>query len=137
MPAIASALTRPAVHRRFAAAVFVLAGAAHFLWPAFYREQVPAAAGDAAFWVAFTGVAEIAGGLGLLVPRLRRVAAAGLVLMLAGFLWVHVGHLIDPPTFRGRTLPRGVLIARVPFQLVLIAWVVFCGRTAAGERGRE
>ena len=116
------------MHRRSVAAVFVLAGAAHFVWPAFYREQVPAAAGNAAFWVAFTGVAEIAGGLGLLVPRLRRAAGAGLIVMLLGFLWVHVAHLITPPTFRGRTLPRWVLVARVPFQFVLIAWVAFCAR---------
>ena len=129
MSAVPPAIARPAVHRRVAAVVFVLAGAAHFIWPAFYREQVPFAAGNAAFWVAFTGVAEIAGGLGLLIPRLRRAAAAGLTLMLLGFVWVHVGHLIHPPTFRGRTLPRWVLIARVPFQFVLIAWVIFCGRS--------
>ena len=118
----------PAAHCRFAAAVFVLAGAAHFVWPAFYREQVPAAAGNATFWVAFTGVAEIVGGLGLLVPRLRRTAATGLIVMLLGFLWVHVGHLIDPPTFRGRRLPAWVLVVRLPFQFVLIAWLAFCAR---------
>ena len=105
----------------------MLAGAAHFVWPAFYIEQVPAALGHPAGWVAVTGVAEVVGGLGLLLPRVRRAAAVGLVLMLLGFLWVHVGHLVETPTFRGRMLPRWVLIARLPFQFVLIAWVLYGG----------
>ena len=125
--------TAPAArHPRLRNAVaggFVLAGLLHFVAFDFYAAQVPAAAGHAGFWVVLTGVCEIAGGLGLWWRPARRAAAAGLTLLLLGFLWVHVGHLFDPPVFAGRTVPGGVLVTRVPLQFVLI-WLV---RRAAAE----
>ena len=40
----------------------------------------------------FIGVAEVAGAVGLFVPRLQRPAAAGLVPILAGALYFHLRH---------------------------------------------
>ncbi|MBB5203630.1 putative membrane protein YphA (DoxX/SURF4 family) [Inhella inkyongensis] len=40
----------------------------------------------------FIGSAEVAGALGLFIPRLRRLAAAGLVPIMAGALYFHVRH---------------------------------------------
>jgi uncharacterized membrane protein YphA (DoxX/SURF4 family) len=44
--------------------------------------------------VSASGVAEILGGVGLLVPRTRRFSAAGIVLMLIVFLEVYQFVLI-------------------------------------------
>ncbi|BAM04783.1 DoxX family protein [Phycisphaera mikurensis] len=119
----------PRVASRWAAAgFFVVAGAAHFVRPELYLPLIPDALGAPRFWNAAAGAAEVAGGLGLLVPRLRAAAAAGLVVLLLVLLWVHVEMLIHPhrPVF-GRVLPAWVLWARLPLQLVFIAWVVHAG----------
>jgi putative oxidoreductase len=40
----------------------------------------------------FIGAAEVAGAIGLFIPRLQRPAAAGLVPILAGALYFHLRH---------------------------------------------
>jgi uncharacterized membrane protein len=50
------------------------------------------------FWVRFTGIALIAGGIGLLVPRTARLAALLTGAMIAGFfLLVHVPRTLADP----------------------------------------
>ena len=38
------------------------------------------------------GAAEVAGGLGLLLPRTASLAAAGLGVVMVGAVWTHLGH---------------------------------------------
>jgi uncharacterized membrane protein len=75
--------TLPAALCAGVAALFLLTGGAHFIG---LREDlmrmVPPAFGNPGFWVTFTGVAEIAGAIGILIPAMRRVAAVGLILLL-------------------------------------------------------
>ena len=119
------------------AAGFVGAGANHFLNPGFYRPLVPPPLPAPGFWNALAGVAEIAGGVGLLIPKLRRPAAWGLTAMLVGFLWVHVEMLANPGrTAAGRAAPAWLLWGRLPVQGVLIAWTLWVGRTDPGGAGR-
>jgi uncharacterized membrane protein len=54
--------------RTLAAGFFILAGVNHFIFPAFYAALVPPWLPAAGVLSAVAGVAEIAGGLGLLVP---------------------------------------------------------------------
>ena len=118
------------------AALFVGAGVNHFLNPQVYLPLVPPALPAPGFWNAVAGVAEVAGGVGLLIPRVRRAAAWGLVAMLVGFLWVHVEMLVNPDrTELGRAAPAWLLWTRLPMQGLLIAWAWWVGRDAA-PRGR-
>jgi uncharacterized membrane protein len=64
------------------AVLFVIAGVAHFGWPGAYRSIVPPIFGDADSLVAISGVAEIAGGVGLVFPATRRFASLGLIALL-------------------------------------------------------
>ncbi len=65
------------------AAMFLLTGGAHFIGLRNdLMRMVPPALGNPGFWVTFTGVAEIAGAIGILIPGTRRVAAVGLLLLL-------------------------------------------------------
>ncbi|MEM1446398.1 MAG: DoxX family protein [Planctomycetota bacterium] len=124
--------------RWLAAAAFVLAGANHFRDPAFYLPVIPELLGWPAFWNAFSGVAEIVGGVGLLIPKLRRAAAIGLVAMLLGFMWVHVDMVVNPETSPfGPNTPMWVLWARLPFQFVLIAWVWWVGELGWRRRTKK
>ena len=69
---------------------FVLAGILHFALPDYYRAVVPGALPAPGALVAASGVAEIAGGIGLLVPRWRQRAGLGLVLLLIAVLPANV-----------------------------------------------
>jgi uncharacterized membrane protein len=64
------------------AALFVGAGLLHFLHPETYLRIMPPALPAPRLLVLLSGVAEMAGGLGLLLPATRRWAASGLLALL-------------------------------------------------------
>jgi len=77
---------------RVCLSIFLIdSGIQHFLWAQFVATLVPAWVGHAQFWTYAAGVFLIAGGLGLLIPRTARVAAACCGLMI--FLWFLMLHL--------------------------------------------
>lgn len=71
--------------------------------------------------VAFTGVCEIAGGLGLLVPGTRVAAAVCLILFLIAVFPANAAAARQPERFGKLAVP---LIPRLLGQLVLIAALV-------------
>ena len=68
------------VLRWILAAAFLAAGVLHLLIPAPFLGITPEWVPFAPAVIALTGLAEIAGALGLMVPRLRRAAGLGLAL---------------------------------------------------------
>lgn len=115
------------------AVLYATGGVNHFLHEAFYVGIMPEHYSHPGALVLASGVAEVAGGVGLLVPATRRVAAAGLGVMLLGFLDVHVWMVRHPARFPG--VPVWVLWARIPLQFVLIAWAWrYARRPRAGGR---
>jgi uncharacterized membrane protein len=70
--------------------------------------------------VLVTGLAELAGAVGLLIPSTRRSAAAGLIVLLAAMLPANVSAARRGVSLRGR--PATSLWLRVPMQLLFIAW---------------
>lgn len=115
--------------RRYAllalAALFVLAGVAHFVRPAVYLPMMPPYLPAPLLLIYLSGAVEIAGGLGVLHPKLRAAAGWGLVALLVVFLTVHVHMALHPEAF---DLPAWALWARIPFQGVLIAWAYWATR---------
>ncbi len=108
--------------------LYIAGGVAHFALTRAYTPIMPTHYPDPAAWVRFTGAAEIAGGLGLLVPRTRRAAAWSIILMLVVYLDVHFYMLQNAGRFA--SIPRWALQARIPLQFVLIAWAyVYARRT--------
>jgi uncharacterized membrane protein len=64
-------------------------GAQHFTATPFVAGLIPAwFPGDASFWTYFGGVALIAGGIGLLMPRTLRLAALMSGLMVFSWFWI-------------------------------------------------
>jgi len=80
-----------AVGRAMLAAFLVLGGVQHFIYPAFVATLVPAWLPARAAWVHLAGAALVAGGLGLLVPSARRLAARCTSAMILA--WVPLVHL--------------------------------------------
>lgn len=112
---------------------FVAAGTNHFLAPQFYLPLMPPTLPWPLALIAISGVAEILGGLGVLIPALRRWSGWGLIALLIA---VFPANLYA--AFHGLgSIPPWVLWARLPFQLVFIAWVYWtclCPATAPAER---
>jgi uncharacterized membrane protein len=100
--------------------IFIAAGVNHFVTPRHYRKIMPPGWGDPATLVAVSGVAEIAGGLGVLVPRTRRYAGLGLVALLAAVFPANLHMARNPEEFR--RIPRGALYARLPLQPLMMWW---------------
>ena len=75
----------------FLGGFMILGGIQHFVYADFVDKLVPAWIPGTRFWVCFTGVALIAGGLGLLLPKTRRLAGTMSGLMI--FLWVVLLHI--------------------------------------------
>jgi uncharacterized membrane protein len=73
------------------AAFLFVCGTQHFVYRDFVTTLVPAWIPAREFWTCFTGVALMAGGAGILVPRIARLAASLSALMI--FLWVLLLHI--------------------------------------------
>jgi uncharacterized membrane protein len=71
--------------------MLVLFGLDHFLYPQFVAALVPDWVGAQMFWTYFAGTALIAGGIGIMVPRLARMAALMTGVMI--LLWVPMLHI--------------------------------------------
>ncbi len=84
-------------------------------------------------WVIYlTGVFEIAGAVGLLVPRTRRLAGVCLVLLLVALFPANVNAIINGIPLGGNA-PTPLWV-RVPMQLLYIGMV---WRTSIRERPKE
>jgi uncharacterized membrane protein len=102
-------------------AFFIAAGINHFLMPRYYESIVPPALEQRKREVVqVSGVAELLGGVGVLLPRTRRVAGLGLIALLAAIFPANL-HMARAPE-RFRRIPRWALYARLPLQPAMMWW---------------
>ena len=111
------------------ALLFVAAGVLHFLRPETYLRIMPPALPAPRLLVLLSGAAEVAGGLGLLLPATRRAAGWGLLALLAAVFPANV-HMLG--LAKALHIPAWVLWARLPLQPLLM-WLVW--RAAGLARG--
>lgn len=105
---------------------YVASGINHFWHPNFYLHIMPDHYAHPLPLVELSGVAEILGGVGLLVPVTRRFSAVGIAAMLVVFFDVHIFMLRHAARFP--EVPGWVLWARIPLQFLLIAWALYYAR---------
>jgi uncharacterized membrane protein len=120
--------------RGLAAAFIAVAGVFHFLKPEMYLQIMPPYLPAPQLLVAVSGVAEIAGGIGLLIPSLRRAAGWGLILLLIAVFPANIYMVQHPGQFH---FAPWILWARLPFQGVFMAWVWFAARQRPTRRRAE
>jgi uncharacterized membrane protein len=106
--------------RRALAAFFIGAGVNHFVIPGIYKRIVPPGLGDPEMLVRVSGVAEVAGGVGVLLPQTRRLAGVGLVALLAAVFPANVHMARNPEKFE--KIPAWALYARLPLQPLMMWW---------------
>jgi uncharacterized membrane protein len=112
-----------AISRGALALFFIVAATAHFITPAPYLAIVPTYLPWPAAMVALSGVAEILGGAGVWFRTTRRAAGWGLLALLIAVFPANIHAISTGMVIGGHALPIWILWARLPFQLLFIAWV--------------
>lgn len=108
------------VGRAVMGAVYVVAGMGHFVATRMYMGIMPDYLPAHRELVLLSGVAEIAGGVGVLVPRTQRAAAWGLVALLIAVMPANVWMVQHSERYPG--VPVWAMWVRLPLQGVLIWW---------------
>ncbi len=104
-------------------AFFTYAGINHFLMPEVYLHIMPPFLPAPLTLVYISGVFEILGGLGVLLPKTRSLSGWGLVLLLIAVFPANIYMLIEKVYLPGMPQEEWLLWGRLPLQGVLIAWV--------------
>ena len=132
-------LNRSRMMRRFQTSMKYLfavscmgAGVNHFLAQEFYARMMPPYLPWHLFLVYLSGLAEIALGGLLLVPRLKRLAAWGLIALLIAVFPANIHMAIHPDLFP--EIGAAMLWARLPVQALLIAWAYAYTRDDSNRR---
>ena len=102
------------------ALLFVAAGANHFINMDFYVSIMPPYLPAHVELVMLSGVFEVLGGVGLMLPQSRRIAAIGVILLMIAVFPANVYMAMTPEQF-----PQFSVLAlylRLPLQFVLMAW---------------
>ncbi len=116
--------------------VMVGAGANHFINPAPYLGMMPDALPAHEALVYISGIFEMLGGLGLILPATRKLAAWGLVALLIAVFPANINMAVNHLPLGTDTIPTWALWARLPLQLVLIAWAYWFTRDDRGTLRR-
>ncbi len=105
---------------------YIAAGVNHFVRPGFYAAVMPLYIAQPLLMIDISGVAEVLGGIGVLVPdgfvfpRTRAAAAWGIVALLIAVSPVHIHMCLHPEQFM--QIPVWALWLRLVLQLPLIGW---------------
>ena len=109
------------------AGFFIYAGIMHFKRPWFFEKIVPPSLKK---WKKeiniISGIAEIIGGIGLLIPQTRIFAAWGLIALLIAVFPANV--YMYQSKGAGMKISQKFLLIRLPLQFVLIAWAFYYTR---------
>ena len=106
--------------------MYVVAGIFHFLVPGVYVQIVPPVFPAPSALVYLSGLAEIAVGIGLLIPRKRRYAACAMIALLVAVFPANVYMATSSAVVEG--IPGGgehsalSRWGRLPLQAVLVLW---------------
>jgi uncharacterized membrane protein len=104
------------------AVLFMLSGALHFILPQDYLRIMPPYLPSPALLVVISGVAEMLGGVGLLIPFTRHLAAWGLVALLIAVLPANIYTATAHLPLPGLAGQSWVQWLRIPLQIPLVYW---------------
>ena len=102
------------------AAFFINVGVDHFVNPEFYLSIMPPAFPLHLEAVYISGFFEVLGGVGVLIPRLRKIAGWGLVALLVAVYPANIYMAITPEAFPEASV--ALLYVRLVFQFLFFYW---------------
>lgn len=124
MPAQSPVRTRL---RWLLALIYFAAGVIHIRSPGGFVAITPDWVPSPHAVVFWTGVAEIAGAIGLMIPRLRRAAGIGLALYALCVWPANFNHALGDIAIGGTRLPWAYHGPRLMLQPLIIWWALWVG----------
>jgi len=116
------------VLRAVFALLFIIAGVLHFTHTEFYLHIMPPYLPFHRALVYLSGACEIAGGIGLMIPRTKKAASYGLIALLLAVFPANIYMATDDVSINGNHFSSSLLLLRFPLQFVLIALVWWCAQ---------
>jgi len=113
-------------------AVFIIfTGFSHFKFQKGMAMMIPEVIPARMFWVYFTGVLEIAAGIGLMIPAIREITA---ILLIIFYVLVFMANInssrkkinIFKADYTGPGM-KYLYTQRIPMQIILIVWTWYFG----------
>ena len=104
------------------AIAMVAVGVLHFTSPDGFVSIMPPYLPAPLLLVHLSGVAEIAGGVGILVHRVRRAAGWGLIALYVAVFPANIHMAVNQVPMGGEPVPAWALWLRLPLQAVFIVW---------------
>ncbi|MCC6997449.1 MAG: DoxX family protein [Deltaproteobacteria bacterium] len=111
----------------------VFIGVGHFIKPEPFVVIVPEVLPHKLLLVYISGVAEIAGGLGLILPQTRKLAAWGLILLYLAVFPANINMAINDLPLNGKHMSQLALWGRLPVQALFIALAYWQTRPDGGR----
>jgi uncharacterized membrane protein len=111
------------IFRWLAALFFTVAGVLHFIIPEFYSAMMPPFIPYKDILIVLTGLAEIALGIGLLIPSVRRRSGISLIALLIGIFPANIYVAVVQPELPDLSYDPASMWWRLLLQPLFIAWV--------------
>ncbi|GFE67923.1 DoxX family protein [Chroococcus sp. FPU101] len=115
-------MNRKEILRGIHAVAIIIVGITHFIKPEQYARIVPPQLPHPFELVYISGVFEILGGIGLLIPYVSVAAAWGLIALYIAVFPANINQAINGIAIEGIPDIKAFYWIRLPFQAVLIAW---------------
>jgi uncharacterized membrane protein len=119
------------------AGAIILVGILHFAIPAPFVKIVPSSLPHPLLLVYISGFFEIAGGIGLLVPRVSQAAAWGLILLFIAVFPANINMAVNQINLPGIPDSSALRWGRLPLQAVLIVWAWWYTQSAESRSGSQ
>jgi uncharacterized membrane protein len=106
--------------------LFIIASSFHFTAQDVEMQLIPRSLPWRRAALYISGIFELLGGIGILIPRFQVAAGRGLAALLVAIFPANIYHTIKRKRFRGMTASPLYHIVRWPLQGVLIWWALWC-----------
>ncbi len=117
--------SKKGIARVFLALLFIVASSLHFITDVELK-IIPPILPLRREALYITGIFELLGGIGLLIPRFQRAAAWGLVALLVAIFPANIYHAVKNIQLGGFLNSPFYHVVRLPLQAVLIWWTLWC-----------
>lgn len=126
---------RKEILRGVLAVSIIVVGVLHFVKPYEFARIVPALFPDPVSLVYISGLFEILGGVGLMIPWLSLPAAWGLIALFIAVFPANINQAINSISIPGIPHHPWLYWFRLPLQAVLIAWAWWYTRQPEKQAG--
>lgn len=127
--------SRKEILRGILAVCIIVVGITHFIRPEQYGRIVPPQLPHPIALVYISGIFEILGGLGLLIPFVSVAAAWGLIALFIAVFPANINQALHSIPIEGIPHHPVLYWVRLPFQAVLIAWAWWYTRKPEEQPG--